>query len=136
MSKFTSELEKATPAWHQLITPTKYNRTLAKKALLDESVQVRLTRCLERRFRLSASCAAFRQDMGDKGEVEGEPITEEAERTIKHGRLTMSVAAAVDLVEFLSREPAAPAHATKLLAVQGMPDALKVQLKRIEKMSR
>ena len=113
-------LSKSTPVWSHITNQTKYNSSLAKKQLMDHSMIARLDTSIHNVFELASDVCCLYEELGD-GELSAEnPAIAEAEAALAHGRTTVSILAAVALIE-----------AVKLMKEKTLPEGLRQRLKKL-----
>lgn len=127
----TNTLTKQTPQWLHLAS-TNYNTSLLKKTLLQPRMQDALAAEVEEAFALTASYAELRARIfrGDHGGNANLTI-EAAEAALDHARLTLTAAAAVNLIENLGRSSGAVAQAKALLIHRALPETIRGRLRNI-----
>jgi hypothetical protein len=128
LSHEVCQLKKATPEWSHIVTHSKYNSTLAKRHLMNELLTKNLLGVISSVFSLTSSVSSLVSEL-DAGEACKDAL-EEADSALDHGRATMTLVAAVGLVEG-PRSSDVSDKARRLLKCKTIPEALRARLQKL-----
>jgi hypothetical protein len=129
----TKKVEENTPRWNHLVSNTKYQGQLAKKQLLGHPSREALPPLINKLHGLIESFAAVCTELG----IEEKPCDmeglAEAEPVLEHATLSMTVIAAVNVVEQLSSTADGRAMAKTVWENGGksLPQALRIKLEAL-----
>lgn len=117
-----------------MITHTKYNGALCKKQLLNAASNEALGLGIDVAHNLTSSVAEVFTELGHEKDIEEDTNLQEAENLLELARNTVTIPAAVSLVEILAKGSATDDLTTKakeLLDTKVLPEALRLKVKAI-----
>lgn len=134
LSQRIKELNALVPAWSHVVSHKQYNAGLASKQLLNPTMQANLENCMVATFHLTSSISRLYSEWGEDALLDDHPQITEAEAALDHTRNTMTIIAAVGIIEMsagaMSQSDRA-AKIAKLLKAKCIPDALRAKLKEV-----
>ena len=126
---WTKTLRDVIPAWNVYVTARKYNATLARKHLMDNGIVNRLLQNQNKLFTLTSSISSIVAEKKMKLILEEE--LDEVDAALEYATETMSVIAAVAVVEGKDENGDRSAKAKKLLSEKSIPESLRAELRKL-----
>ena len=126
MAKAIAHVKEPSPEWSHIITHRKYNSTMASRAFLNEHVADKLLAAHTSLFSLTSSLSSLVEQLG-AGEARKD-TREEADGALDHGQATMTLIAAVSMVEGPKGGDASD-KAKRLLREKATPESLRARLR-------